>query len=688
MQFVQPLFLIAFVALAIPVIIHLFNFRKYKKVYFTNVRFLQQIQQVTKKQSQLKQRLVLLARMLAIIALVLAFSQPYLPFSPVRENRSDKRFVGIYIDNSYSMEAVETQGKLIDLAKTRALEIASAYHATDLFQLQTNDFEGRHQRPVNRDEFGKLVDEVRLSPATRTLPEIISRQNDLLQEYRSMNRDAYLISDFQKSTMSLQNTTPDSSAHWFLLPLQADKRNNLYIDSAWFLSPVHQPGQPVQLKVRVRNDGSEPLEKIPVKLTINNVQKAIGSFVAGPHSATEIILPYTENPAGIQFGKIEIADYPIVYDDHYYFSYALLPSIPVLCIHEKNDNKYLNALFGSDSAFTFTNSLAQQFDHSTIPANALIILDGIPEPSSGLAQSLLRFTKNGGTLVVFPPEKGNPEGYRPFFDELNTFGYAQTDTTQQRVSYINLEQEVFSNIFLKNAAGKTILPENVDLPVVFKHYVIPSGTKSDLEVLMRLQNNDPFLVAARLEKGNIYFFTVPLSDTWSNFAHHLIFLPTLYNIALLSNRLQPLSFPVGENSVIEIPLDPESEKTRIKITNNETNFEMAPEVKKSGYRTTLYTQGQIGQDGPYSVKNGKKTIAGLAFNYNRKESEMNCFSDNELQNFIKKIAVSEMRILQPKKISVSQQIEQIRQGTPLWKLFVILALLFLAAEIALLRFLK
>lgn len=688
MQFVQPLFLIALVTLAVPVIIHLFNFRKYKKVYFTNVRFLQQIEQETKKQSQLKQLLVLMARILVLSTLVLAFAQPYIPFSPVKENTTGQRCVSVYIDNSYSMEAVATQGKLIDLAKIKALEVASAYNATDLFQLQTNDFEGRHQRFVNRDEFGKRVEEVKLSPATRILPEIISRQNDLLQEYPTMNKDAYLISDFQKSTMSLQNIRPDSSTHWFLIPLPAEKRNNLYIDSAWFLSPVHQPGQPVQLKVRIRNDAGEPLEKIPVKLTINKVQKALGSFAIGPYSVTEIILPYTENLAGIQYGKIELSDYPIVYDDHYYFSYPLLPSVPVLCINEKNENKYLNAVFGNDSAFTFTNSQAQQFDYSAIPVNSLIILNDLTDIASGLAQSLIRFLKNGGSLVVFPPGNGNPEGYQPFFNELNTHGYAATDTTRQRVSYINLEQEVFTDIFLKNATGKATLPENVDLPVVFKHYIIPSGTHSNLETLMRLQNNDPFLVSATLGKGTIYLFTIALLDEWSNFVHHLIFLPTLYNIALLSNRIQPLSFPVGENSMIEIPLDPEGEKNSIKITNIENHFEMVPEVKKLGYRSTLYTHGQIGQDGPYSVKSGKKTITGLAFNYNRKESEMACFSDTELQNQIKKIPAADIRLIQSKKASLSQQIEQIRQGTPLWKLFILLALLFLAAETALLRFLK
>src|SRR5260221_12221376 len=98
MQFVYPSFLFALSAVAIPILVHLFNFRKYKKIYFTNVRFLKEIKQDTKSRSQLKHLLILLARILAVIFLVLAFAQPYLP-----KNKnavvSGTRDVSIFIDN-------------------------------------------------------------------------------------------------------------------------------------------------------------------------------------------------------------------------------------------------------------------------------------------------------------------------------------------------------------------------------------------------------------------------------------------------------------------------------------------------------------------------------------------------------------------------------------------------------------
>ena len=688
MQFVHPLFLLALITLTIPVIIHLFNFRKFKKVYFTNVQFLQQIQQETKKQSQLKQLLILLARLLVIASLVIAFAQPFIPYSKSKVNVKGQHCVSIYIDNSFSMEAVATRGKLIDIAKTKALEIVQAYNASDLFQILTNDFEGRHQRFVNRDEFRKMVNEIKLSPVPRTLPEVVIRQNDMLSENTGKHRDAYLISDFQKSTMFFQNIKPDSSVSWFFVPLHPEKRNNLYIDSVWFLSPVHQPGQPVQLKVRIGNDANEPLEKIPVKLSINSIQKAIGSVAVGPNAATEIVLPFTENPEGIQYGMVEINDYPVVNDDHYYFSYTVLPSVPVLCIIENHEDKYLNALFGNDSAFRFTNCPIRQLDYSSLSDNALIILNNIPDVASGLAQEVIGFIRNGGTLIIFPPEKGNMESYKPFFDVLNTQGYMQIDTLRQRVSSINLENELFSDIFEKRGNEKTALPENVDLPSVTRHYVIPSSSRSKLENLMSLQNKDPFLTLAPLGKGRVYLFTVPLQEGWSNFPRHVIFLPTLYKIALSSKRIQPLSYIAGENNLIELPLNQENEKNIIKIKKNNSDFEMIPGTSKQAAGLLLYTQGQITEDGLYTITNGQKSLAGLGFNYSRKESAMKYYTDSELNDLTRKISSGDIRILTAKKNSLTQQIQQIRQGTPIWKLFLLLALLFLAIEIALLNLIK
>jgi len=109
MEFLHPSFLWALLALAIPIIIHLFHFRRFKKVLFTNVKFLQEIKEETSSRSKVKNLLVLLSRLLAVAALVLAFAQPYIPQG--KDIKKGNSAVSIFVDNSYSMRKLPTHKK-------------------------------------------------------------------------------------------------------------------------------------------------------------------------------------------------------------------------------------------------------------------------------------------------------------------------------------------------------------------------------------------------------------------------------------------------------------------------------------------------------------------------------------------------------------------------------------------------
>ena len=180
MEFANPSFLFGLAAIAIPIIIHLFNFRRFRKVFFTNVKFIEELKQQTRQQSQLRHLLVLLMRILAIAALVLAFAQPFIPVNEDQANRKATNAVSIYVDNSFSMEAESPEGSLLNQALNKARETAAAYESSDQFQLLTNDFEGRHQRFVSREDFLELLNEVELSPVTRAVSEVYKRQSELL----------------------------------------------------------------------------------------------------------------------------------------------------------------------------------------------------------------------------------------------------------------------------------------------------------------------------------------------------------------------------------------------------------------------------------------------------------------------------------------------------------------------------
>jgi len=687
MQFAHPLFLFALFALAIPILIHLFNFRRFKKVYFTNVRFLTDLQQESKRKSKLKQLLILAARLLTLTCLVIAFSQPYLSSSVQQKQKAGKRAISIYIDNSFSMEALATEGRLIDIAKSKANEIAQYYKPSDIFQLLTNDFEGRHQRFYSREEFTKLVEEVRLSPVSRSLSTVIRRQNDLLTDRQNMAMNAFLISDFQKSSADILFIKPEPSCSWYFVPIAPQHRNNLYIDTISFESLVHRPNQMVRLKIHICNYGNESLEKIPIKLTINNIQKAVASFSVESNSTTEVILPYTENDAGIQFGTLDLIDYPVQYDDQFFFSYSIFPKIPVLCINGASENQYLNALFKGDSSFYFINLFDKKLDYTSFGNYNMIILNSLEEIPSGLVQELTEFSKLGGSLVIFPPLHMNSDSYRTFLSAFSLPSPESIDTTRQPITSIALESELYKDVFEKNSSGKVILPENADFPLVTKYYRQSKNLQSDQEPLLKLLNGQPFLTLTRSDKGKVYLFSIPLEDSWSSFPRHLLFVPTLFQMAYLSNPVKELYYLIGSNE-IPLPFDSLNGKNLLKIRQNDDGAEFIPGSGALTSRMSLLIQDQVKKSGLYTLLSGKRPIEGIAFNYNRSESNLKTFSESEIKKQLSRHSSGNIHLLPEKKTSLAKQIQNINQGAPLWKLFLILALVFIASEIFLIRLIK
>ncbi|MGN6640015.1 MAG: BatA domain-containing protein, partial [Mucilaginibacter sp.] len=328
MQFLYPAFLFALITLVIPVIIHLFNFRRYQKTYFSNVQFLKEIQEQQASRRNLKERLILASRLLALLFLVLAFARPYIPGANI-ENADKQQAVSIFVDNSYSMQTLNKEGSLLDEARRRAKEIASAYNINDRFQLLTQDFEGKHQRLLSRDEFNDAVDAIKISSQSRGLQQIADRQRELLDEQHGSLRSAYIISDFQKNMADNKVVKTDSSLRYSLIQLKASELPNVAVDSVWLLNAVHRPDESEKLVVKLHNYAGEKAEKIPLKLTINGAQKAQGSFSIRPRAVQTDTLSFSGLQSGWQKGEIQLQDNPVTFDNQFYFTFNVEKQLPL-----------------------------------------------------------------------------------------------------------------------------------------------------------------------------------------------------------------------------------------------------------------------------------------------------------------------------------------------------------------------
>ena len=158
MIFSSPSFLWALGLIAIPIIVHLFQFRRFKRLDFSDVSLLREIQTKSQTKNQLKHLLVLAARILFLAALIFAFAEPILPGKS--DLAKQKPLISIYVDNSLSMQNRSGDGKLLQLALQRAFDISESYPKESKFQLITNDLTSNQRRFVDRESFLELLDEV------------------------------------------------------------------------------------------------------------------------------------------------------------------------------------------------------------------------------------------------------------------------------------------------------------------------------------------------------------------------------------------------------------------------------------------------------------------------------------------------------------------------------------------------
>jgi hypothetical protein len=683
MHFLYPGFLFALFALLIPIIVHLFNFRKFKKVYFTNVKFLREIRQDTQSKSKLKHLLILISRLLAVAFLVFAFAQPYIPVNDKIAQAGMKK-VSVFIDNSFSMEATGKNGSLLETARKKAREIASAYNPSDRFQLLTADFEARHQRLLSRDEFLELVDEVQPGSSTRNLSEIVQRQSEaVLSGEKGVSAVSYIISDFQKS----QGEDPlsvDSSLQVFLVPLEAVRQNNLYIDTCFLSTPFVQLNVPNELNVVIKNKGNEKVENIPLRLVINGVQKAIASIHAESNSETEVKMYFTLTEAGWQQAVLSVTDYPVTFDDNFYFTFNLKKNLDILSVNGKEISQSLTAVFSNDEYFRMRNNPASQVDYSSFSSTRMILLNEVVSFSSGMIHELEGYVKKGGTVFLIPSEEADLFSYNELMNVFAADNFQQLVSLPDKVISIEAKNELFDGVFEK---GKT-LPENMDLPVLSSYYQFSRHSRNRSETIMKLQSGTPFLFSVNAGKGKLYALASSLNPDAGSFARHALFVPVFIRAALLGSTeiLEPMV--IGRDNSFTISDTLVSNDNIFHLSNASLEFDIIPESKLLNSNSIITVHNQLKKAQNYELTSSGKTISAIAFNYDRKESDLSVISGDELEKLAEEAGNTNVSVIEPGANDLSHSISRLNEGKRLWKYCILAVLFFLGVEIFLIRYFR
>lgn len=672
MQFLYPSFLWALTALAIPVIIHLFYFRRFKKVYFTNVRFLRELKKETSARSRLRNLLILFMRLGAIAALVFAFAQPFIPVE--KDVRSGDRLVSVFVDNSFSMSQTTDRVPLLDQAREKAREIIQSYRPTDKFQILTNQSSGSEQFVVSQDDAIRQLEDIQLTAGTRKGLSIGRAIRSLQQRHNELLPVAYLLSDLQEAQFDDLDLT-DTLVQWNLVPLSPVRQNNVGIDSAWFDAPVQLDGQSNQLLVRVKNFGDQPVENVRLTAEQNGQKKPEGTLdLVGGASAIDTI-NFQPSGAGWQSIQLQITDHPIQFDDNYYVAFEARASVRVLLIHDGRPDPYLKAAFQAPGYFILNEELFSRLNYSDLYNYDLVLLQEPQSISSGLEKSLIDFMENGGNTLIFPPKQASVETLGASLRRMGSDPVTGVSEGEFDVARINDASFVFNKVFSR-------LSTRLKLPRSKSRLEFSSGQRSQAEWLMRYSDGRPYLQRYPVKAGNLFVSSAPVTLEENDLVQQgEIFVPMLFRMAVSTGSRKKTSYTIGGDASIELDIAaPDGDRTM----TIEADPPFIPAINPRPRGITLFTGDQVTRDGIFPLSMEDSTLALLAFNYDRQESGQKFLDPGQLKLRFPDIIL--WQDITPG--SFGEAIQEMDRGIILWKWFVILALIFLALESLILRLWK
>ncbi|CCG98663.1 hypothetical protein FAES_0652 [Fibrella aestuarina BUZ 2] len=700
MSFLFPSFLWGLLGLTIPIAIHFFNFRRTRRVFFTNVALLQSVQTNTRSFRRLRHWLVLAARCLFLAALVMAFAQP---FKASKSAMGLKRqgITSFYVDNSFSMQNEQNEKRYIDIAVGKLDELLTLFRNATSLQLLTNDFSAAEQQTTNAEDLRDRVTSIKLAQTPRTLDAVYRRQRNLLAATnRGAGHQLFWFSDFQKSTAGdLSRLKIDTADRLFLVPIQAQAVRNVAVDSVWLGTPFIREQQNNSLNVRLQNSGKEAVQNLPIRLYIDDVQVSTASVNLPANGTGDVAMTINVTKKGFHRGRVVFDDFPVTFDNEYYFTLEASPAIRVLHLYgQRSPSDYVQAVFDNDSLFSFRQFTAQNFDVGQLKGTDLVVLEGVAQIAGTLRTELEQFARQGGSLVVIPPSQPDQGSYGPFLAALNVPGLqvvSSAGATPLPVAEPDRRNPFFSDVFQQG-----FQQESLNMPQATPVWQWASGDR-----LLTLRSGQAFLTQSRVSNGNrqqgqLYLLASPLSPDYGNLAQHALFVPLMYKMAALSVRPQRVAYTFDDN-LLTLPTragtGQATDQAVYKLKNKA--FEFIPVQRVVGNQLTLelpkanqLNAGQSIEAGFFELQrtdaNGQpQTERIVALNHGRAESQMNFYSPAELrQAFAGQANVEVFDSAQDRDFV--QVLERENVGTNLWPYFLIAALAFLLFEIGIIRFLR
>ena len=642
MQFKHPEILYFLFLLVIPILVHLFQLRRFKKEYFTNVQFLKELSIQTRKSSTIKKWLLLFTRLLLLAFLILAFAQP---FFTAKESKKATNEMYIVLDNSFSMQAKGKNGELLKRAVQDLLEHTPEAQNFSLITCNENFWN------TDIKSIQKELQNLKYSGNEFRLDNILAKIN---ARKSAFNKDIIIITDAVGVKENQAKGFRKEDNVLFVLP-EAEQKNNVAIDSVFIQQTLDDF---YEIGVKLTANG-EDFKEVPISL-YNNSKLAAKTILNFETTTKTINFTF---PKGDFNGYVSILDKGLEYDNTYYFSISKPSKTNVISIGENDKSNYLSRIYTSDE-FNYNNFQLSSLDYNALEKQDAIVLNEVQEIPQALQTTLKSFVQKGGNLVIVPAQNSNVQNLNTWLAGFGAVKLNAATNSEKKVTKINFNHPLFSGVFEKKI-------DNFQYPTTKNSFAVSTTSPT----ILTYEDQTAFLTSVKNELASVYVFAAAINKENSNFQNSPLIVPTFYNMAKNNQKTGVNAIVIGENQpfIIDASL---SKDEIIEIKNDTEKFIPVQQMMNTKVKMTFNENPSTA--GNFGIYNKTNLVQNIGFNYSRTESNLSLANPDIAANF------EEINDIE----TVFNTIQTNRTDTQIWKWFVLLTLLFLVLELLIQKFVK
>jgi len=629
-SFGQPIFLWGLLSIGVPIWLHFIHRRSTSTIFFSDIRVLKGTPTQGKGFRFLHDLGLLLFRILALVALVLAFSEP--KNVELLNDHSSKTY--LYLDNHVGfMEGNRTAFNLVETELPRSSK--PVYLLLNSFQ--SVDFEIKTWNDIH-----ELWPGLKMSKKVANPKSVMDRIKEIqMEQNRGSVPHVIWVSDFPQS-----NPWPDFPKDFKvdLVPVKRRSLANVVVDSVSNNASQMQRGQPFNLKVRIKNRGS--IAAIDQKMSLY-----LDDF---PISAEKINLKVGESKwldFGISLADKKaikaklISDDAVLFDNVYSFLIEKPEPKDVYVLEGMPGEKYLSKVFANDSLFDLHVVNQQSLLANLSNLKGFLILSELNKFSDESIHLISNWVKSGNSFVLIP----NAQINNGMMGRINSNFSGQGNSFKQEVSSqamavrLPIKNTRFFNSILEQSSFKKKLEMFNSNSFIQWNGGIP---------IFEYVNGKPFLSEFQLGSGSMFVFSGDITKEADSFFKHGLFLPVFQEMAL-SNHIDRWSATIFSQT-FEI-----SAPKTFKFSNPESAWltfvkgkqSWIPEQKWAGNKWICAWPDLLERNfsGFWQLSTKDKKTLNLAVNYPLNESEIQSFSSEEIQDHYRgnpNVRVSRMKDIQ------------------------------------------